>query len=190
MEEYAWIMVQIVALYLLADLVGGIFHWAEDTLGDENSLIWGRVFVRPNITHHDRPADMVKKHWLPNNAPIVLGSAIILLTVWLAGNFTWQWAVFGLFGGMNQQVHRFAHAPRQNLPKIVTFLQKLRVLQDAPHHWGHHRPPHSIRYCVMTPWVNPVLDRIGFWRAAERIFVPIFGAPRRNDLADKPWYRA
>lgn len=190
MLSVAMVTAQVVGLYLLADLVGGIFHWAEDTLGDVDTPFWGPIFVRPNVTHHEEPSRMMKQHWLPNNVPIAIGTLLILSVVWILDAMTWQWLVFGAFGGMNQQVHRFAHAPRLRLSESVKFLQRIKVLQDARHHWGHHRSPHTTRYCVMTPWVNPVLDRIGFWRAAERVFVPVFGAPRRPDLADKLWYRA
>ena len=40
-----------------------------------------------------------------------------------------------------------------------------------------------------TPFVNPVLDRLGFWRGLERVLVPLFGAPRREDLVKYRWYR-
>lgn len=183
------ILFQIMMIYLLADLIGGVFHWAEDTLGDVDTPIWGPIFVRPNTVHHEKPADMMKIHWVLNNAPNVLVSLAILLIIWRFGLLSWQWVLFGIFGGINQQVHRFAHAPRQKLPTIVTILQKLHLIQDARHHWEHHKKPHTTRYCVLTPWMNPVLDRFGFWRAVERLLVPVFGAPRREDLADRPWYR-
>lgn len=102
----------------------------------------------------------------------------------------WQVVVFAVFGGVTQQVHRFAHAPTIRLPRFILFLQKIRVLQDGRHHWVHHTPPHLTRYCVATPWINPVLDKINFWRFMERMFVPVFGAPRRPDLVDRSWYRS
>ncbi|WP_146344811.1 fatty acid desaturase CarF family protein [Phaeobacter marinintestinus] len=183
------IAVQVVGLYLLADLVGGIFHWAEDTLGDVDDPIWGKVFVQPNQTHHDRPADMMKIHWLKNNIPILSFTALVLIVAYFADAMSWQLLVFAAFGGFNQQAHRFTHAPRHRLPKIIKRLQKIGVLQNAPHHWKHHIDPHVTHYCVLTPWLNPWLDKLGFWRGLERIFVPLFGAPRRPDLQTKSWYR-
>lgn len=47
------ILFQIMMIYLLADLIGGAFHWAEDTLGDVDTPIWGPIFVRPNTVHHE-----------------------------------------------------------------------------------------------------------------------------------------
>ena len=28
----------------------------------------------------------------------------------------------------------------------------------------HHRPPHLTGFCILTDWLNPVLDVLGFWR--------------------------
>jgi ubiquitin-conjugating enzyme E2 variant len=184
------IAVQVVGLYLLADFVAGIFHWSEDTLGADDTPVWGPLFAEPNSLHHTEPAAMNRIHWLKNNAILFSFAAAVVLIGWLFGFLSWQLVVFAVFGGFSQQAHRFAHAPRLQLPRIVKFLQRIRVLQDARHHWVHHTPPHLTRYCVMTPWVNPVLDKVKFWRAMERIFVPVFGAPRRPDLKDYSWFRS
>lgn len=185
-----WVITQCVFLYLLADFVGGIFHWAEDTLGDIDTPIWGPIFVAPNVVHHELPAEMMQKHWFLNNLPNWLGAAGIAFAVWVAGWMTWQFALFAVFGAFNQQAHRFAHARSVDLVPSIKLLQKHGVLQSARHHWRHHTDPHTTNYCVMTPWVNPLLDRIRFWRGMERVFVPVFGAPRRKDLKANSWYRA
>lgn len=189
MENILAVLVQILAIYLAADFVGGFFHWAEDTLGRDSTPFWGPVFVKPNMVHHERPGEMARIPWLINNIPIALGTVSILTVVWLLGALNWQWLLFGAIGGFNQQAHRFAHMPTMRLPKFVRFLQKIGLLQDARHHWGHHTFPHITRYCVLTPWLNPILDKLRFWRLAERILVPMFGAPRRPDLANFSWYR-
>jgi len=180
---------QIIGLYLLADFVAGFFHWAEDTLGADDTPLWGPVFAAPNSIHHAEPSAMNRIPWLKNNAILFGVAAGVVLVAWAFDALSWQLAVFALFGGFTQQAHRFAHAPRVRLPAMVKALQRAGILQDARHHWAHHRAPHLIHYCVLTPWVNPVLDRLRFWRLMERVFVPIFGAPRRPDLRDRPWYR-
>jgi len=189
MIEFLTVIFQIAVLYLLADLTGGLFHWAEDTLGSADSPIWGRIFVQPNEIHHERPGDMIKIHWLKNNIPILSFTAFVLLVALAFDAVTWQLLVFAVFAGANQQVHRFAHAPRARLPGFIKWAQRKGIMQDARHHWVHHTDPHTSHYCVLTPWLNPVLDRVGFWRGMERLCVPIFGAPRRPDLKDRSWYR-
>lgn len=185
-----WCLFQVILLFLLADFAAGVFHWAEDTLGDDDTPIWGYLFAAPNSVHHADPTAMTKIHWVVNNAPLFSFASLVVIGAWCVGLLTWQLFVFALFGAMTQQAHRFAHMPNLRLPAFVRFLQRFRILQDSRHHWGHHVAPHTHRYCVMTPWVNPVLDQTGFWRGMERILVPIFGAPRRADLAGKHWYRA
>jgi len=189
MIEFLLITVQVIALYLLADLMGGVFHWAEDTLGDSDDFFWGKVFVQPNEVHHNKPAEMIRIPWYINNIPILTVTGAVLGTAWVMDAISWQLVVFAAFGGANQQVHRFAHGNRLRLPGFIKWFQKIGLIQNARHHWIHHTAPHTTNYCVLTPWMNPVLNATGFWRVLERIFVPVFGAPRRPDLKSRSWYR-
>ncbi len=50
-ENTAWL----IGLFLLVDLLAGVFHWAEDTLGNVDTPIWGPFFVAPNVIHHNAP---------------------------------------------------------------------------------------------------------------------------------------
>jgi ubiquitin-conjugating enzyme E2 variant len=50
-------------------------------------------------------------------------------------------------------------------------LQRIGLLQSTKHHAQHHVRPYASRYCTWTNYLNPVLDGIGFWRAAETILV-------------------
>jgi hypothetical protein len=183
------IIFQIFALYLLADFLGGLFHWAEDTLGSSDSPLWGKVFVRPQEIHHEHPEKMLTIPWHINNIANVAGTLAVVALFWALGALSWQLWVLAFFAGWNQQAHRFAHCPTVRLPKVVHWLQRKGVLQNARHHWKHHTEPHLTHYCALTPWLNPVLDRLGFWRVLERVLVPVFGAPRRPDLMTKSWYK-
>ena len=184
--EIVWTLLQCLLLVLAADFFGGLFHWAEDTYGSEDTPLWGRLFVTANKVHHDRPAEMIKIHWLRNNAIIFIFCGSVVVLVWLAGAMTWQFLLFAIVAAFNQQAHRFSHTPHQRLPVIVRLLQRARILQDARHHWGHHRVDSDSHYCVLTPVLNPVLDRSGFWRGLERMLWPLLGAPRlHHDLPQR-----
>jgi len=178
-----------ILLYLLVDLIAGFFHWAEDTLGTPESPFWGPAFVAPNVIHHDLPNEMNKIHWFKNSLPIYVICVTIIVVSWATDHLGWQVWFISFIGLFAQQAHRWSHAPRGALPKTVIYLQRIGVLQGAKHHWKHHSGPHNTHFCVVTPWLNPIFDRIGVWRFLERLMVPIFGAPRRTDLKDKPWYR-
>ncbi len=173
---------QVIILCLAADFVGGLFHWAEDTIGDVDTPLWGPLFVRPNNDHHENPSAINSVHWLLSNRDILIVTGTLMALVWLTGLMSWQILVFFLFMGFNQQAHRFEHCATVRLPVPVRLLQRIGLLQNARQHWQHHRPPHRKAYCVLTPWLNPVLDRWGFWRRLERLLAPAFRMPRRPDI--------
>ena len=177
------IAAQTFLLVLAADFVSGLFHWAEDTWGTADTPIWGPVFVRPNLEHHSEPSAMMRKHWLANNGILFSVTLAALALAWAMNGLSWQLVVFALTAGMGQQAHRFAHAPRHKLPGVVRFLQRLRILQTAQHHWQHHKAPHNVNYCPLTPWLNPVLDGMGFWRGLERLLSPLLGPVRTDEEA-------
>ncbi|MGV8987515.1 MAG: fatty acid desaturase CarF family protein [Cypionkella sp.] len=180
--ETAGIAVQLFLLITAADFLGGLFHWAEDTLGTVDTPIWGPIFVKPSSRHHDHPTDIMTVPWLRGASFILMAGAVVLVAAWLLNVLSWQLVLFAVLAGLNDQAHRLEHTPTKDLPRAVQLLRRAHLLQDARHHWQHHKAPHTSHYCVLTPWLNPVLDGLGFWRGLEKIVVPIFGAPRRPDL--------
>lgn len=177
--DLVWVLVQVVCLILLADFTGGLFHWAEDTWGDETTPFWGPHFVRPNIGHHDRPSAILSVPWLRAARYVLAAGAAMLLAGWVLG---WQLWLYVALAAFNDQAHRLEHTPTVRLPAWARLLQRAGILQDARHHWQHHRLPHTAAYCVLTPWLNPILDRTGFWRGLEREMAPVLGTPRGRDL--------
>jgi len=184
------IILQAVGIIFLVDLVAGAVHWAEDTFGTESTPIFGLWLIKPNILHHtpEGANAFLKNHWIYSSWDLFTAAPMILFTSWAVGILNWQIWLFVLVGAMSQQIHRFSHTPRSKLPIFVLFLQKMYVIQDGRHHWVHHKLEKNEYYCVITPFLNPILDRLNFWRSLERLLVPIVGAPRRTDLHDKPWY--
>lgn len=176
------ILGEVVLIILAADFAGGLFHWAEDTLGDVSTPVWGPVFVAPNEEHHDRPSAMLTNPWMRSGRLVIAACLLVLAGSWALGVLTWGVVLFVLLTGFNDEAHLLEHTPPSRLPWIVLALRRAHVLQTARHHWQHHKAPHTSHYCVLTPWLNPLLDRTGFWRGMEAVFVPVFGAPRRPDL--------
>jgi len=95
---------------------------------------------------------------------------------------TWHVILICILGTNANQMHKYAHMPTSNVPVLVRWLQRLRILQSARDHGAHHRGDKNMAYCVITLFLNPVLYLLGFWRGLERITVPIFGSSRREDL--------
>ncbi len=188
----AWIAIQAVGIVLLVDIVAGIAHWAEDTFWTADSFIAGKLFIQPSIVHHTKGGEsaFLKKHWMQSSRGLLIAAPTLMLAAWRLDVLTWQLALFLVAGACSQQVHRFSHTPTVRTPRVIRMLQAYGIIQTPGEHWQHHRGLGNTHYCVMTPYTNALLDRIGLWRGLERVLVPVFGAPRRDDLRDKPWYRS
>ena len=185
-------IVQACSCLLAVDFVSGLVHWAEDTFGSESTPILGSWIVTPNVIHHRDASAFVRKGYLASNWDLALVGVIVLATSIVGGWFGPGVAVFALAGANANQIHKWCHMPAR-APWFVRALWWTRILQRPAHHGRHHTGEKNTAYCVVTPFVNPVLDGLGFWRALEHVVVPFTGAPRRKDLRDLrvfPWVRA
>jgi ubiquitin-conjugating enzyme E2 variant len=175
-------VLEAIAVLAGVDLVSGLVHWVEDTFWTEKTPVLGRWVVTPNVLHHHSPSAFVEKSWLESSWDLLLVGLGILAVAWATHCLTWQVWLFVAVGANANQIHKWAHLPARRLPLAVRALQRVGILQSAAHHAAHHREAKNSAYCVITPWVNPVLDRLGMWRALERIVVHKGSAPRRMDL--------
>jgi hypothetical protein len=73
-------------------------------------------------------------------------------------------------GLMSYEVHRWAHAPRL-APRWARVLQDIGTVPVAQASRVHHRPPQDRAYCILTDWLNPVLEAVGLWRWLDRVAV-------------------
>lgn len=179
----AGLAVRLLAALLLADFLSGLVHWIEDTFWTEGTPILGPWIVRPNVLHHQDGAAFVAKSWLASSWDLAAVGVGVVLGAWALGALTAPVWLFAIAGANANQLHKWTHMNRARVPAPVRWGMRLGLLQDAAHHGAHHRGDKNTAYCVVTPWVNPVLDRLGFWRALERAVVPPGAAPRRADLS-------
>jgi len=167
---FAAIVGQVLLGWLLADLVPGAFHWWEDNFGDEDWPIVGPWIIRPNRLHHEAPLAFTKGgFWARNRASIVTA---LILGAGLVGAFGAQpWIIaLAIGGGIANEIHRYAHQP-SSAPSWLRVLQEIGLAQSPKEHAAHHRPPYfNANFCVLTDWLNPVLEAIGFWRRLSRAF--------------------
>ena len=178
---------------VVADFGSGLVHWSADTWGDQSWPIVGPTLIRSFREHHLDPGAITRHDFVETNGatalvllPAMLGLHALLpahVVAWSRPHF--QAALFGLsvfgFVLMTNQIHKWAHLDRPPAP--VRHLQRLRLILGADHHRGHHAGSHTVRYCITTGWLNPVLDRIGFFRISERVVQTVFRLqPRQDDL--------
>ncbi len=101
----------------------------------------------------------------------------LALALFLAGVPTVIWlAVF--FTAFGNLIHRWGHIPRRRLNPVIKMMQSTGLFISHTHHHWHHYDSQSrvdkvdsrIRYCPMTSWLNPILDRVKFFGFLEYIF--------------------
>jgi ubiquitin-conjugating enzyme E2 variant len=170
---------QILFGWLVADAFSGLGHWWEDRCGRLDMPLLGRAIVLPNRIHHTHPLTFT--HGSTLSRGLVMWVVVAIVSgVWLlltGPNLTWATATFG--GVMINEVHCWAHRPEMT-PRWLRWLQEMGAIQSPKHHAGHHRAPHDRRYCILTDWLNPGLDAIGFWDRLEHALTVVGLEPNRG----------
>lgn len=160
----------------LADFSSGTVHWLADTFGTADMPILGPNFVRPFREHHTDPQEITRHDFVEvngNNCVVIMlfGMPVFLLVpnngemwaVWL------EMALLAQFAGVfaTNQIHKWSHL--DNPSGFVRFLQRTGLIMSVEHHNVHHTAPHDSYYCITTGWMNPVLEKIGFFNGLEKV---------------------
>lgn len=181
-----WLPLAVAAGVVAADFASGLVHWTADTWGQESLPFFGVRFLRPFRIHHVNPQDLCERDFVDCNGDVAMLVCPVLLGAWLvplesalleaAGVFT---ASFGAATLPTNQVHQWAHLPEP--PRLVAWLQRRGLLLSREAHAQHHAAPYVSTYCITTGWCNGALDRLGFFRAAERAITRLSGLVPRED---------
>lgn len=170
-----WLVVQLFLLWLAADFFTGIIHWWEDTYGNPKWPIIGKFVIKPNILHHNKPAEFLNGSYWDRTNTSFIGAGIVGILLWLvAGIHAWQMIVFLFFCAQGNQIHAFSHRPDKVNGKIILFLQKIGIFQSRKMHRWHHKAPYETNFCPMSAYVNPILNKIKFWRTMEKLILDLF----------------
>ena len=164
--------------YLAGDLMSGVVHWFCDTFFEEDSPLVGRVLIHPFREHH-RDALAMTRHGfaeIAGNSCLALVPVLGLVALLPApARLPWVGAyagllVFTVVAVATNQLHKWAHMPA--VPGYVAAMQRTGLILRPRRHAAHHRTQ-AEAYCVATGWLNPPLDRIGFFPAVERALVAL-----------------
>jgi ubiquitin-conjugating enzyme E2 variant len=176
-----WIYLGFTALtgYLTADFLSGVVHWAGDTLGDETTPIIGKNFVMPFRQHHVDPKEIATHDIIEtngNNCIVVLAplTTAYLLMPGETGFWFFSSTLMGflaLFIVATNQFHKWAHSDHP--PRVAVLLQRWGLILSPEHHNIHHALPHDRHYCITVGWMNPLLNRIQFFRGAEAVVAAV-----------------
>jgi ubiquitin-conjugating enzyme E2 variant len=171
---WAWHVFQVFLLWLTADLITGIIHWWEDAYGNPKWPILGKYVVEPNLTHHKEPHKLLEgSYWTRINTS-VFAAVGIAGVLWLFGLHSWQMIVCLLFCTQGNEIHAMSHRPDKLTGRVVRLLQETGIFQSKKMHRWHHRAPYETNFCIMTDFLNPILNKIGFWRKLEWSIFKLF----------------
>jgi hypothetical protein len=165
----AAIIGQLVLGWLAADFIGGVLHYVEDR--QMLPAFLDRHIGLPNRLHHVDPKGVARDpNFLRRNSTTIAAALpVIAAMYWLTGPSPF-WVAAAAGGLMSYEVHRWAHAPRL-APTWARVLQDIGMFQSPKHHAVHHRPPHDRYFCILSDWLNPVLEAVGLWRWLDRVAV-------------------
>ena len=166
-----------------ADLFTGAVHWLEDTYGRETWPVVGKRIIAPNRLHHERPRAFLANSWWQSSNLQMMAGVVIALALFAAGALGWQAVLFLVVAVNANEIHKWAHRTPSENPSWIQTLQRLHLVQSRGHHGRHHGGLRNSRYCVVTPWLNYVLDACGVWRALERTISLLTGAAPHLDPA-------
>lgn len=152
------ISIQIAIGWLLADALSGVGHAIGDNERLGNLKIV-RAIVGKNVDHHADPLYIVNQGFIGRNlSSWVMVFVIGLSTLPLLGpSALWFSMVAG--GLLVSEVHRWAHCPKL-APSWVQFMQRTGAFQSPRHHWRHHRDPYDHHFCLLTDYLNPIIDKL------------------------------
>jgi ubiquitin-conjugating enzyme E2 variant len=174
------LLLEIVAVVLLADFVSGLVHWWEDAYARVGDGPLGRV-ARDNLRHHARPREFLANgYWASSWDLWLLGAAAVAACAWL-GALSWHVLLFAVLVANANQIHKWAHMQAKELPTLVAWLQRAQLLQTTRHHSRHHQGQRNTHYCVITNFLNPVLEEAQLWTRTERAIERLTGIRRRDD---------
>lgn len=177
------VLVQMVAIVLAADFVGGFVHWVEDAYIRENTPLVGQLIGRPNTVHHHFPRHMTRYNWWYTSRDLAVVSAVLVIAAACAGWLTWQVWLFAILAANANEFHKWEHRTRKENGRLISFLQDIKLLQTAKHHARHHTDPKNSHYCTTTNLLNPVLDGIHFWGGLEWLLAKTIRLERREDTS-------
>jgi ubiquitin-conjugating enzyme E2 variant len=173
--ELLWLAALAIPLALvLGDFVGGLVHWGADTYFSDDTPVVGPALIKPFRQHHIFPRDICTHSLVSivGNVCIlavpVLALCLYLLSVSHHGLLAFAILCTTLMAAATVATNVFHKWAHQEKPSAgVRWLQRLRLVLEPSHHNLHHTEPFNMHYCITNGWLNPLLNKIKFFRRLE-----------------------
>ena len=140
--QFALAFLQVLAAWLLIDLLTGIYHFFTDRG-------WNLSHQVALFRDHHVNNRMLGFDWQP-----MLAGFPVMLAGWFAESSFLLAA--GSFAVLAQIPHYYAHIP--NPPPAVRLLQRWGLMITPEHHAGHHGGKFDRNFCIFTGWADYVLN--------------------------------
>jgi len=171
------------------------FYYGEASV-DKDLIVAVRVLINGSpiaaYVSKRHPVDIARHDFVETNGNNCIVAAPVLLTLLFvmphetgALFFTCATIAFTTFFVFcTNQFHKWAHT--KNPAGWVRLLQRANLILSPEHHVVHHTAPRDKYYCITVGWMNPVLDKIHFFRFCEAVMTRISPRSLRPDPADRP----
>lgn len=163
----SWLIPVLPLVCLALDFLSGVVHWFFDTQIKPGPSRLGHIAV-DFLDHHVRPTRTVEVGFVISayRPAVLICVPLTVASFWLPDVL--QATVFwiGALSLYVPQTHKMAHKATRN--RWIRVAQSLGILLQPQAHCRHHSDYRS-NFCVFTGWLNPLLDRTGFWRALEQL---------------------
>jgi ubiquitin-conjugating enzyme E2 variant len=177
------ILLKIIVTWLITDWVSGFVHWVEDSYGHPFQPFVGRRVTKPNLLHHYRPRAFVNNSWYASAELLLAACVVSLLIALVLGRLTPMVILAAVLGANANQIHKWSHCSKHENGALIVALQRLKFIQSPDHHSKHHLNRRDSHYCVLTDFMNPILDACKFWRGLENLVNRLLGIKKRDDDA-------
>lgn len=193
--ELLWLAALAIPLALvLGDFVGGLVHWAADTYFSEDTPVVGRTLIKPFREHHLFPRDICTHTFVSIVGNVcILAVPILALCLYLLWVSQHGLLAFGILCATlmtaatvaTNVFHKWAHEEKPSAG--VRWLQRMRLVLEPRHHQIHHTEPFEMHYCITNGWLNPLLNKIKFFRRLEATlgFLGIKTAKAKDELKSR-----
>jgi sterol desaturase/sphingolipid hydroxylase (fatty acid hydroxylase superfamily) len=197
-RNFGWFSVAVVTIvgasivWLLADFISGLIHWFADTYGTEDTPVFGAWLIKGFRRHHLYPRDICTHDLLwtvGNSCTAATPLQAVLLYLLLSDEevsitkaaLAFVLNLFAMAMVATNVLHKWAHAEKTNW--LISRLQRSRVFLSPAHHNLHHTKPFDSNYCITNGWLNPLLERIRFFRGLEATLSAIGVKPNQSSYA-------
>jgi plasmanylethanolamine desaturase len=181
--EMLWLVALAVPLGIVGgDFISGLVHWAADTYGSEDMKVIGPSLVKPFRLHHIYPRDICTHGLVETTGNVCILSVPVLSVglylMWLipsSGVVAFVVVSFAMIAAttiLTNQFHKWAH--QESPSSFARWLQRNRLVLEPQHHKLHHTQPFDMNYCITNGWLNPLLNKLRFFRRLEAV-IGLFG---------------